>query len=163
MPQFDPSTYSPQIIWLAITFVMLYVLMAKVALPRIGEVLEERQRRIDEDLKKAEVLKAEAEEAAETYERLITEARVQSQEAIKKVREEAASEAARRKADLGEQLAARIAEAESRVLAARDKAVGDIRALSAEVAGAAVERLLGETPDDASLDAAVEAAMKERT
>ncbi len=163
MPQFDPSTYAPQLIWLAITFVMLYVLMTKVALPRIGEVLEERQRRIGEDLKKTEALKIEAEAAVEAYGKLIDEACAESQEAIKAVRNEAFAEASKRQAELGEALAARIAEGEGRVAAAKDKAVGEIRALSAEVGGAIVKRLLGEVPDKVSLNTAVEAAVKERT
>ena len=62
MPQLDPSSYASQIFWLVVTFVILYLLMWKVALPRVSALLRERQERIDDDLEKASRLKAEAEE-----------------------------------------------------------------------------------------------------
>lgn len=162
MPQFDPSTYPPQLVWLAITFVVLYVAMAKIALPRIGEVLEERQRRIDEDLKKAEGLKAEAEAAAEAYERLIAEARASAQDAVKTVREQASAEASARQAELAERLGKQVSEAEARIDAAREKAVAGLREVAVEVASQAVERLVGEKPDEGALGSAVDQALKER-
>ena len=67
MPQLDITTFSPQIIWLFITFIILYVLMAKVALPRIGNILEQRQARIDDNLNAAQNLRNEATADAEAY------------------------------------------------------------------------------------------------
>jgi F-type H+-transporting ATPase subunit b len=162
LPQLDTKNFAPQLIWLAISFVILYLLMARVALPRVVEVLEDRQRRIDENLKKAEVLKADAEAVAEAYQKAIAEARATAQAAVREVRETAAAEAARRQAELGEKLTQRIKAAEERIAEARDRAVGDLKAMAMEVAGAAVEKLLGERPDAASLQAAVEKAGKER-
>ena len=65
LPQLDASKYPSMVIWLAISFAVLYVLMAKVTLPRIAQVLEKRQDRIDDNLEKATGLKAEAEAAAD--------------------------------------------------------------------------------------------------
>ena len=75
MPQFDISTFPTQLIWLAIAFVLLYVLMARVALPRIGQVLEERQEKIDDNLDSAEQLRAETEVDSEAYETALVQAR----------------------------------------------------------------------------------------
>ena len=60
LPQLDVQTYASQIFWLVVSFIVLYFLVAKVAMPRISEVLEERQERIEDDLDKAETLKKEA-------------------------------------------------------------------------------------------------------
>ena len=162
MPQFDPSTYSPQIVWLVITFTVLYLAMAKLALPRIGEVLEERQRRIDDDLKKAEGLKNEAEAAEEAYTRMIAEARAAAQDEVRKVREDAAAQASQRQADLAARLAGDIQKAEDRIAGAREKAIAGLRDMAADVAGMAVERLIGEKPADDAVSGAVDKAMKER-
>lgn len=162
LPQLDAKSFAPQLVWLAISFTILYLLMAKVALPRVAEVLEDRQRRIDENLKRAEALKADAEAVAEAYQKGIAEARASAQAAVREVREKAAAEAAQRQAELGEKLTRQIKAAEDRIAEARNRAVGELQAMAMEVAGAAVERLLGERPDAATLRAAVEKVGKER-
>ena len=78
MPQFDLSTFPTQLVWLVIAFVLLYVLMARVALPRIGQVLEERQEKIDDNLDTAEKLRAETEADSESYEAALVQAREQA-------------------------------------------------------------------------------------
>ncbi|NND48972.1 MAG: F0F1 ATP synthase subunit B', partial [Rhizobiales bacterium] len=75
MPQLDFSTYIPQLVWLAISFIALYLLMARVALPRIATVIEERRDRIASDLDEAERSKAESEAAVAAYEAALAEAR----------------------------------------------------------------------------------------
>ncbi len=162
MPQFDPTTVSPQLIWLVITFIILYVLMAKVALPRIGHVLEERRHKIDQNLKKAESLKTDAEAAAAAYEAAMADARARAEDVLSEAREGAAGEAAERQAELGDRLHADIRAAEARIAEARDKAVAGIRDLAAEVAHSAAEKLAGETVDAGAVRSAVDAALKER-
>ena len=162
LPQLDPATYGPQVIWLAITFAVLYVLMAKVALPRIGHVLEERRHKIDQNLKKAKILKADAEAAAEAYEGAMADARTQAGDVLSDVREGAARDTAERQKELGARLHADIEEAETRIAEARDKAVAGIRDLAAEVAHSAAEKLAGETVEAGAVRSAVDAALKER-
>ena len=162
LPQLDPGTYAPQVIWLAITFAVLYVLMARVALPRIGHVLEERRHKIDQNLKKAESLKVDAEAAAEAYEGALADARARAGDVLNDVREGAARDADERQAALGARLHADIQEAEAGIAEARDKAVAGIRDLAAEVAHSAAERLAGETVDAGAVRSAVDAALKER-
>ena len=95
MPQFDPAVWVPQLIWLVITFMALYLLMSRVALPRVSEVLEEREVRINESLRKAERLRLNAEDAIASYEKTIADVRAKAAEEVRTAREEAAAESAK--------------------------------------------------------------------
>ncbi len=68
MPQLEIGDFAPQIVWLVITFVSLYLISWKLILPRIGDVLDAREERITDDLEEADKLKKAAEEALSTYE-----------------------------------------------------------------------------------------------
>lgn len=160
LPQLDISTYSAQTVWLVITFVMLYVVMSKVALPRIGEVLEERQNKIDDNLAKAEELKAQANAASDAYETSLSTARTKAHDAIRDVKEKAASEANARQSALNDKLQAQIAESEQAIAKARDEALAGITDVATDVASSVVEKLVGNAPDGKSVDGAIAAALK---
>jgi F-type H+-transporting ATPase subunit b len=162
MPQFDPAFFAPQLFWLAVTFVTLYILMSKVALPKIGAVLDERQRKIDDNLDKAQQLKAEAEAAVAAYEKALAESRAHAHRVIKEASDRLAVQADERNRELGARLAEQIKSGEARIAEAKDKAMVNLREVAAEVAEAAVARLLGGQPDRAKVAAAVDAAMKEQ-
>jgi len=162
MPQFDASTFPSQLIWLAIFFVLLYVVLSRVALPRISSVLEERQRRIGGDLEKAESLRAEAETVLADYEKAMTEARAQAQNVLRDAKNEMAAEAAKREQDLAEKIAASTAEAEARIESARDDALRNMRQVAIEVTQEATKRLIDMELDAAGAEAAVDAVSVER-
>ncbi len=162
MPQFDPAFFAPQLFWLAVTFVTLYILMAKVALPKIGAVLDERQRKIDDSLDKAQQLKTEADAAVAAYEKALAESRAHAHQVIKEASDRLALQADERNRDLGVRLAEQIKNGEARIAEAKDKALVNLRDVAAEVAVAAVARLLGGQPDQGKIAAAVDAAMKEQ-
>jgi F-type H+-transporting ATPase subunit b len=161
MPQFQPEFFSPQLVWLAITFILLYVLMSRVALPRIGQVLEEREHRINDNLRKAEMLRKEAETAVAAYERRMAEARAKAHETVREIREQMAAEAAERHQQLNERLAGEIASGEARIAEARMKAVASVRDMAVEVATVAAARLLGEPVNEAAVASAVDQAIEE--
>src|ERR1700726_1651418 len=93
MPQLDISTFTPQLVWLTIWFVVLYLLMAKLAMPRIARAMEARRRRREDDLARAAQLKAEAEAANAAYQKTLAEARAQAQAAIKETSDRLPGEA----------------------------------------------------------------------
>jgi len=162
LPQLDPKNFSSQLIWLTITFVILYALMAKVALPKIGEVLEERQNKIDDNLAKAEELKSQSDAAAQAYETSLSDARAKAHDAIREVKDKAYAEAAVRQSELNADLQTKIASAEQAINKARDAAMSGITDVATDVAASAVEKLIGEAPKDASVTAAINAALKDR-
>jgi F-type H+-transporting ATPase subunit b len=159
-PPFDPSTFASQLVSLAITFVALYLLMARVALPRIGSILEERRARIDGDLGDAQRLKAQSDEAIAAYEKALADARGRAQALANqaRAREAAAAEAQRRQLDAA--LNARIAAAEKDIAATRSAAMTNVRGIATEAAAAIVERLIGRTPAGQDVDNAVAEVLK---
>ena len=95
MPQLELEYFAPQIIWLVISFTVLWLLMAKLALPRIGLILEERQKRISDNLAMAENLKLDADAEIEAYETAISEGQEQARLIISEAIKSSASEAER--------------------------------------------------------------------
>ena len=60
MPQLNPEFFASQIFWLIISFAILYVVMAKFALPKIADVIESRRDIIARDFEDAEDYKKDS-------------------------------------------------------------------------------------------------------
>ena len=161
MPQFDPTFFTSQLFWLLVTFVVLYLLMSRLAMPKIGAVLEERQRKIDDNLDKAAQLKNEAESAIALYEKALAQSRAQAQEILRTSGEALAKQAEARQRQLGERLAQQVKAGEARINAAKDQALVHVRDVAAEVAKTAAAKLTGTTHDDALVATAVATALEE--
>lgn len=155
MPQLDFSSWPPQLIWLAITFFSLYLLMARVALPRIANVLEQRRDRVASDLDEAARLKEETEGAIASYEAALAEARAKAHAIAKETREALNVELEAQRAEVDRKIAARTAEAEKRIGAMKAAALGEIDAAAADTAEAIVRTLIGGRPDRRDITAAV--------
>lgn len=162
MPQLDLGSFPTQLFWLAVTFVILYFLMSKVALPKVSQVLDERQRRIDDNLGKAESLRQEARKLTEEYENSMAGARDQARAVIQEAGLQVAMESTRRNEELNASIADELGQAEARIAAARDQAIDGIAAIAVEVAASATGRLIGEVPPPAEIAAAVEQEIKGR-
>jgi F-type H+-transporting ATPase subunit b len=134
MPQLDVATFVPQVVWLAITFVVLYLMMARLGLPRLGAVIEARRNRVDDDLARAAQLKSEAEEVIAAYQQALAAARAQAQAATKQTTERLAAEAAERQRQLGESLARQTAAAERQIVAAKERALSEMHGVAVGVA-----------------------------
>jgi F-type H+-transporting ATPase subunit b len=159
-PPFDATTFASQLIWLALTFVILYVLMARVALPRIGSILEARRTHIADDLAAAERLKGESDAALATYEKSLADARGRAQAIANETRaKEAAASQASRKA-LEAELNAKLGAAEQTIAATKAAAMGNVRTIATEAAAAIVARLIGTAPAAQDVDRAVADVLK---
>lgn len=155
-PPFDPSTFAPQLVWLAISFAALYLIMSRIALPRVASVLAERRERIRRDLAEAERLKAETDAALASYEKSLADARGKAQGMAKDMRDRVASEMDRERRRVDDENAARLAETETRIADTKARALANVDQLAAETAGAIVERLIGQSVGSEDIRRAVE-------
>ncbi|MBR7158727.1 MAG: F0F1 ATP synthase subunit B' [Alphaproteobacteria bacterium] len=162
MPQLDPTWFLSQLVWLVIMFSLLYVLMSKVALPPITEVLEERQHRVEEDIKKAGELKSAAEAALRTYEEALAGANKEAKKIIAEAKDEMAELAASKDKELTAKLAQRVKEGENKVAKAKEEALKEVRTISEGVVSSMVEKLCGVKPSKEDIDKALDAALKEQ-
>lgn len=162
MPQFEPSGFATQLFWLLIIFGVLYWALVKRALPRISEVLEERQERLSHDLEKAETLRREADETKEAYEAALAKAHAEGQRVIREAMAAFQDEATRREAEADAAMVERQKEAEARIDAARREAVANIRGVAVEAAREAAERISGISLEAEEAETAVDAALQER-
>jgi F-type H+-transporting ATPase subunit b len=164
MPQLDfktPLTIS-QVVWGAIIFVVLYLLLSRSGLPLVASVLDERAEHIGRDLEGARAAKASADAGAEEARQAIAKARGEAQTAVSAALDEAKQSAAVQSEALNERLEARLQEAESQIAQARASAMGALRQVATETTASVVTRLTGTAPDQSRLDGAVAAAMAAR-
>jgi F-type H+-transporting ATPase subunit b len=162
MPQLDPTYFPTQLFWLVICFVILYLVMWKIALPRIADVLRERQERVDDDLEKAESLKADAQQVLETYQKTMADGRNEAQSILRTAIEKISADGAAKLTELSERLATETANAEARIAEAQQEALANIRGVAVETAQAAATRLIGREVSSADADSAVGTILAER-
>ena len=160
VPPFDSSTFASQLVSLVIAFVALYVIVSRIALPRVGGVIDARQNKIEGDLAEAQKLKDESEAALKAYESELAAARTRAQAIGAETREKlnAASEAERK--TLEGKLAQNLAEAEKTIAATRASAMSNVRGIAADAAAAIVQQLTGAAPDSKAVGKAVDASLK---
>ena len=158
MPQLNPLDWAPQLIWLLVTFGVLYLLMVWIALPRIGAVIETRAAHIAADLASADKLRRETEEAIAAYEQALAEAKQKAHAIIEEGRTKLKAESDAERAKLDKELAAKSEEAEARITKAKVSAMKEVNAVAADVASDIVRKLLGTAPAKADIEKAVAAA-----
>lgn len=160
MPQFNVMTFAPQLVWLTLTFVVLYVVLSKAVLPRIGGTIEARRNRISSDLDEAARLKRETEEAIAAYDRALSEARGRAHAIAAEQRAALMHEVEQRTAALEKDLAERGDAAAEQIRATKARALGNVEQVAVEAAQAIVAKLLGEEPDAETTRTAVAARMR---
>ncbi|KAF0117363.1 MAG: F-type H+-transporting ATPase subunit b [Rhodospirillaceae bacterium] len=161
LPQFNPAFFATQLFWLAMCFGVLYFLMARIAVPRIAEVLSERQRRIDDDLERASQLKTQTESAIQAYERALAKARAEAHAVLQRSQDEIDHLVQTRNREVAERLAGEVRAGEQRIAAAKEVALSEVKGIAAEVAETAVVRLAGLALDPSRYREVVAAVVKE--
>lgn len=155
-PPFDPTGFSSQLFWLVITFTFLYVVLSKLALPRIGEVLEERRDRIQRDFDKAAELREETEQAIASYEEALAAARSKANGIADETRSKLNAEIAKERAEIEDAITKKSTEAEKSIQSAKAEALGEVHKIAAETTQSVVEKLLGTKPDQTEVENALQ-------
>ena len=159
-PPFERETFASQLVWFAICFIVLYLLMSRLALPRIGGILAERRGRIEEDLRAAQGLKEQSDAELEAYEKALAAARGRAQGIANQTRDKLNAEAEQSRKALEAQLNAQLAEAEKTIAATKQAALGNVRGIAIDAAAAIIERLIGAKPAAKAVETAVDAVVK---
>ena len=159
-PPFEKDTFASQLVWLLVAFVALYLIVSRIALPRVGSLLDARQKAIEGDLAEAQKLKDASDGALKAYESELASARSRAQAIGNETREKlnAAAEAERK--TLEDRLSHKLAEAEKTIASTREAAMSNVRGIAADAAAAIVQRLTGLVPDGKSVNSAVDASLK---
>ena len=142
-PPFDSTTFASQLLWLAITFVLLYWLIARVAIPRISGILNARAGKIAGDLGAAEQAKANSETARKGYEKALAEARGRGFAIAEQARTTAKAAADTERKGIEASLAGKLAEAETRISGIKSRALSEVGTIAGETAEAIVNALGG--------------------
>jgi len=156
-PPLDGSTFAPQIVWLAITFGALYLLLSRIALPRVGEIIEERRERVQRDLDSAERLKAETEKALAAYEQALADARANANAIAKENRDRLTQRVDAKQKQVDAEIEAKVSEAEKRIDQTRSKALASVGEIASDVVGDLVSSLVGTKPSADEIKAAISA------
>jgi F-type H+-transporting ATPase subunit b len=159
-PPFQKETFASQLFWFALVFVALYLLMSRVALPRVTSILEHRRQRIEGDLAEAQGLKDQSDAAITAYEQALADARSRAQALANETRQRAAEQAEASRKVLDAKLNERIADAEKVIADKRAAAMLNVRDIAAEAAVAIVERLIGIAPAGQQIANAVADTLK---
>ena len=159
LPQFDASWWPGQMVWFLIVFAVVFALMAKVFVPRVGGAIAEREDRISGDIAQARALKQQAEAQAAEAEGEMAQARARSQKLAADAKARVQAQASQRQAAEEARLGESVAKAETEIRAARDRAMSHVRDIAADTVQAIVAKLTGSAPSAAEL----EAALAERT
>ena len=157
-PPFDSTTFPSQLLWLAITFGLFYLLLKQVVIPRIGGILEVRQDRIAQDLGEAARMKGEADAAVAAYEQELADARARANVIGQEARDDAKAKAEAERKKVEASLEGKLSEAEARIALIKDAAMRDVGQIAEETASAVVRQLVGSDADKATVAAAVKAA-----
>jgi len=159
-PPFQPETFASQLVWLVIAFGVLYLLVAKVALPRVGGIFAARRERVESDVAQARRLREESDAALAAYEKALADAHSRGQAIASETHARLTADAEARRKTLETELNAKLAEAERTIAATKQAAMTNVRGIAAEAAAAIVERLIGLAPAEPAVTAAVDDVLK---
>ena len=160
MPQLDVHDFAPQLVWLAIAFVILYFVMSRLAVPAIADTLAKRQAKIQGDLDAAEKANEDTRALVAAYEKRLADAREEARRLTRERGEADSAAAAAHFNELHDRLAKQIEEAEKRIAAQRDDVMAGLEHMARDIGQEVYAKLAGQPADTGALAGKVTAAIK---
>jgi F-type H+-transporting ATPase subunit b len=154
-PPFEKQHFPSQLLWLVLTFLLLYALMARIALPRVAGIFAERSKRIGDDIAAANRFKEQSEAAHAAYQKSLADARARAQTIARETHDQQAAAAGASNKKLEAQLHEKLAAAERSIASTRSAAMANVGSIATETASAIVERLIGSAPAQGDVTAAI--------
>ncbi|MGB6174930.1 MAG: F0F1 ATP synthase subunit B' [Methylocella sp.] len=143
-PPFDPVNFTSMLIWLSLSFGLFYLLMAKIALPRVESILHARAHKITKDIGEANAFRAQSEEAAAARDKTIADAKAKALALAQETHARLTAETEANRLALDAELNARLAASERQILEMKAEAMGNVEAIASEAAAAIVQHITGQ-------------------
>lgn len=159
-PPFEKSTFASQLVSLLIAFVALYLIVSRLALPKVGGTIDARQNAIDTDLADAQKLKDDSDAALKAYEAELANSRAKAQAIGTEARDKFNAQTEAERKTLEDRLAAKLADAEKTIAATRKSAMSNVNTIATDAAAAIVQQLTGVAPEAKAVASAVDASLK---
>jgi len=159
-PPFEKETFASQLVSFAIAFALLYFVVSRFALPRVGSVIAAREGVIENDLNEAQKLRDESDAALKAYESELAAARARAQAIGSETRDQLSAQSEAERKALEASLNAKLEEAEKTISATRTAAMGNVKSIATDATAAIVQHLTGTSPDSQAIDRAVDASLK---
>lgn len=160
MPQLDYHLFAPQLVWLAIAFVTLYLVMSRLAVPAISDTLERRQAKIQGDLDAAEKANEDTRALVAAYQKRLADSREDARRLMREQGETDSTAASARLHELSDRLARQIDEAERRIARQRDDVMAGLEQMARDIGQDVYGKLAGQAADANALAGKVASAMK---
>lgn len=156
-PPFDSTSFAPQLIWLALIFGALYLLMSKLALPRVEGILVARRSRIAGDLDEAASMQSKAQAASHAYDKTLADAKAKAQTMAQQMRDELAAKSAAERKALESDLNGKLVTAETSIAATKAQAMTHVAEIATQAAADIVSHITGKPADPAAIARAMAA------
>jgi F-type H+-transporting ATPase subunit b len=154
-PPFDPVNFTPMLIWLSLSFGLLYLLMSKIALPRVESILHTRAGKIAKDISEANAFRAQSEEAAAAYDKTIADAKAMALALAQETHARLTAETEANRLALEAELTATLAASEMQILEMKAAAMGNVEAIAGEAAAAIVQHITGKPANQEAIARAI--------
>jgi len=156
MPQLNPEFWVSQIVWLVLTFGILYIVLSKLVLPKISENLESRKSQILENIETAEIQKEESEKKVKEFEKIILESKIEAKNYFNEARQKILDDINKKRVNLEKDIDEEISATEQEINSLKITSSEKIKNIAVETSSELIKQLIGEEANNSSITAIVE-------